>query len=75
MGGFTVQILLGSLSSPEDGIVRITLLTQVKKERKERQTSVRASKVYLSFLYNISTLPFLPSVVCSTHVGRQPVDQ
>ena len=26
----------GSLSSPGDGIVRITLLTQVKKEREER---------------------------------------
>ena len=42
MGGFTVQIIFGSLSSPGDGMVRITLLTQVKKERKERITSVRA---------------------------------
>ena len=30
MGGFTIQILLGSLSLPGDGIVRIILLTQVK---------------------------------------------
>ena len=36
-------ILFGSLSSPGDGIVRITLVTQVKKERKEKQTSVRVS--------------------------------
>ncbi len=42
MGGFTVQITFGSLSSPGDGMVRITLLTQVKKERKERITSVWA---------------------------------
>ena len=33
MGGFTVQILLGSPSPPEDGMVRITQLTQVKKKR------------------------------------------
>ena len=33
------KILFGSLSSPGDGIVRITLLTQVKKERKERLLS------------------------------------
>ncbi len=42
MGGLTVQIIFGSLSSPGDGMVRNTLLIQVKKERKERITSVRA---------------------------------
>ena len=31
--------LLGSLSSPGDGIVRITLLTQVKKEREDKLPS------------------------------------
>ena len=31
------QLLFGSLSSLGDGIVRITLLTQVKKERKETE--------------------------------------
>ena len=31
-----IIIFFGSLSSPGDGIVRITLLTRVKKERKER---------------------------------------
>ena len=39
-GGVHVSVLalmlFGSLSSPGDGMVRITLLTQVKKERKER---------------------------------------
>ena len=34
--------VLGSLSSPGDGIVRITPLTQVKKET---ETSVRASNL------------------------------
>ena len=31
-----LSVLFGSFSSPGDGIVRITLLTQVKKDRKER---------------------------------------
>ena len=34
------QLLFGSLSSLGDGIVRITLLTQVKKERKETNFSL-----------------------------------
>ena len=32
----SIIILPGSLSSPGDGTVRITLLAQVKKEKKER---------------------------------------
>ena len=65
-------LLLGSLSSPGDGIVRIPLLTQVKKERKERQTSVRA--VYLSFLSFftcVSRVIFTVAIVVSPkHVHR-----
>ena len=33
MGGFTVQILVGNLSPPGDGMVIITQLTQVRKEK------------------------------------------
>ena len=32
MGEFTAQVLLRSISSPGDGIVRITLLTQCEVE-------------------------------------------
>ena len=41
MGGFTVQKLFGSLGSPGDGIVRITLLMQVKMERLTSSVNVQ----------------------------------
>ena len=47
MGRLTVQILLGSLSLPGDGIVRITLLTQVKSLGAGFNAQ---AEVYLSFL-------------------------
>ena len=60
MGRFTVQILFGSLSSLGDGIVRITLLTQVKKKRPEQ--------VHVLYMYMYCTCTVATYVQVQVHV-------